>query len=146
MDDNRPTFKDAPWGYPLCFNEGCAMREKCMHYYMGQQAPPTMTKGTAIYPSALDNGQCKHFAEICKVDFAWGFNGLFKNVPKEEVSKVRKALRNYLSHGVSTYYRYHNGEKLLSPARQKEIMDFIAQFGSTEGLSFDNYITKYDFT
>lgn len=146
MDDKKLTFSDAPRDYALCFNKACAACEKCMHFYMGKLAPERITKGSAIYPSALKDGQCQHFAETDEVQFAWGFNGIFRNIPNERVSKVRKALRNYLSNGASTYYRYHNGEKLLSPARQKEIIDFIAQYGSTEGLRFDNYVTAYNFT
>ena len=77
---------------------------------------------------------------------AWGFDGLYKNLPREKRSEARIALRNYLSAGASTYYRFHHGERLLSPARQKEILDFMSHFCSTEGLRFDHYVTRYDFT
>ena len=111
------------------------------HNYLGTAWYETET----YVPSAWKDGNCPHFAKIEKVQFAWGFNGLYRNLPHNRVSEVRKALRHFMGSGVSAYYRVHHGEKLLSPARQQEILDFIAQFCSTEGLSFDHYITQYDF-
>ena len=146
MENRTLSFSDAPRDYALCFNNDCALHDKCMHYRMGQLAPDTKTSGNAVYPSALKDGMCLHFAETEPVRFAWGFNGLYTNLPKDMVSRARKALREYLGNGASAYYRYHNGERLLSPARQKEIIDFIGSFGSTEGLEFDNYVLQYDFT
>ena len=43
------------------------------------------------------------------------------------------------------YYRAHHGELMLSPKQQDEIMKIIAKFGSTEGISFDHYVTDWDF-
>ena len=30
--ENNKELKNIPWGYELCFNENCELREKCMHY------------------------------------------------------------------------------------------------------------------
>ena len=146
MEEKTLTFNDAPSGYALYFNHDCPLHDRCMHYYMGQLAPDDKTSGAAIYPSACKDGKCRHFANTEKVQFAWGFEGLYKNLPRNMVSTARQALRNYLGNGMSAYYRIHHGEKLLSPARQQEIINFMARFGSTEGLSFDHYVEKYDFT
>ena len=146
MNEKPQNFNEAPWGYALCFNHDCAMRDECMHYHIGRLAPDDRTIGSAIYPSAWKNGNCRHFAKIEKVQFAWGFNGLYKNLPHKRVSEARMALRRFIGNGVSAYYRVHHGEKLLSPARQQEILDFMAQFCSTDGLRFDHYVTQYDFT
>ena len=130
----------------MCFNSDCELHDKCMHYYMGQLIPPSRTSGGAIYPSAWKNGTCSRFSKIEKVEFAWGFNGLFKGLTRYEASEARRALRDYLGRGVSAYYRIHNGEKMLSPERQKEILDFISRYNKTEGLKFDNYVSGYDFS
>lgn len=145
MNGKTLSFSDAPGGYALCFNHNCTLRDKCMHYHIGQLTPADRTMGNAIYPSAWRDGNCPHFAKIEKVQFAWGFNGLYKNLPHNRVSEVRQALRHFMGSGASAYYRVHHGEKLLSPARQQRILDFMAQFCSTEGLYFDHYVTQYDF-
>lgn len=146
MDEKKLTFRDAPWGYALCFNHDCSLHDKCMHYHIGTQVPDNRTSGPAIYPSAWKDGQCRHFTKTEKVQFAWGFDGLYKNLSGYMVSVARKSLREHLGRGASAYYRIHNGEKLLSPAQQQEILDFMAQFGSTDSLQFDHYVEQYDFT
>ena len=146
MNEKPLNFNEAPWGYALCFNHDCALRDECLHYHFGQLAPDTKTMGSAIYPSAWKDGNCQHFSKIEKVQFAWGFNGLYENLPYNRVSEARKSLRHYMGSGASAYYRVHHGERRLSPAQQQEILDFMAQFGSTDGLQFDHYVEQYDFT
>ena len=146
MNNKKLTFSDAPWGYALCFNHDCVLRETCMHYYMGRQAPADVTSGAAIYPSAPKDGTCPHVAKTEKVKFAWGFDGLFKNLPDETTHWARRSLRSHLGSGMSAYYRIHHGEKLLSPRRQQEILDFMSQFGDTKKMRFDHYVEQYDFT
>ena len=146
MEEKTLSFYDAPMGYPLCFNNDCALRGQCMHYHMGQLAPEQLTTGPAIYPAAWKNGVCSHFASTEKVRFAWGFDGLFKNLPQRKANEARRALRQFFSSGMSTYYRFHNGERLLSPARQREILDFMAQYGNTDEMQFDHYVEQYDFS
>ena len=48
--------------------------------------------------------------------------------------------------GQSAYYRVHHGERMLSPRKQRDILDIVAQFGSIEGISFDHYVTDFDFS
>jgi hypothetical protein len=146
MDEKTLTFNDAPYGYALCFNSDCALHDKCMHYHIGQLAPAEKTHGVAIYPSAWKSGQCCHFAKKEKVEFAWGFNGLYTNMSHDMRTAARMALRAHLGGGASAYYRIHNGEKLLSPARQQEILNYMARFGDKDSLRFDHYVTQYDFT
>ena len=32
MEEKELKAEDIPWGYPLCFNNECADKDKCMHY------------------------------------------------------------------------------------------------------------------
>ena len=41
MEEKKLTAKDIPMGYPLCFNDKCTEKGKCMHY----QARLLMPKG-----------------------------------------------------------------------------------------------------
>lgn len=38
-----------------------------------------------------------------------------------------------------------NGENMLWPKQQEEIMKIVAEFGSTEGVKFDHYVTDWNF-
>ena len=146
MEEMKLTFEDAPHGYALCFNHNCKLHEVCMHYYMGTMAPADKTSGAAIYPMAWKDGTCRHFAKTEKVDFAWGFNGLYKHLSGQAQTQARMALRARMGHGASAYYRVHNGEKLLSPARQQEIIELVSEYGQVDERPFDHYVTQYNFT
>ena len=50
-----------------------------------------------------------------------------------------------LDSGCGPYYRYHHGEHILTPRQQEDIMNILARFGSTDGLTFDHYVTDFDF-
>ena len=32
MEEKELKAKDIPWGYALCFNDACGLKDKCMHY------------------------------------------------------------------------------------------------------------------
>ncbi|MBQ9230411.1 MAG: hypothetical protein IJ190_04425 [Prevotella sp.] len=146
MKEKELTYHDAPSGYQLCFNSNCSKAKECLHYQVALLAPPTKTAGAAIYPSAWKDGDCQYFRTCKPVRMAYGFDNLYRHLPRYLVSNARMRIRNFLSCGMSTYYRYHHGERLMSPQLQQEILDIMARYGSTEGLTFDHYITSYDFT
>lgn len=146
MEEKRPTFSDAPHGYALCFNHECALREKCMHYYIGSLAPADRYSGPAVYPSAWKEGTCKYFREIRLVQYAWGFSQLYNGMTRGQTTDARGSLRAHLGSGMSAYYRYHYGERLLTPQQQEEILDILTKCGGPRDAKFDHYVTKYDFT
>ena len=137
--------KDIPAGYPLCFNNECAEKGRCMHYQARLLMPEGRHYGSAVFPTAWQDGACKCFREKKLVQKAWGFTKLYDNIPRWQRAEARHCVRSYFSGGNGPYYRYHHGENLLSPEQQEEIMKIIAMFGSTEGIKFDHYVTEWDF-
>ena len=146
MEQRKLIFQDAPWGYQLCFNSKCPKADECLHYQVGLLAPSTKTKGAAIYPAAWKNGDCPHYRSCQPVQLAWGFTNLYRHLPAQLASAARMHIRAHLSSGMSTYYRYHHGERFLSPKQQEEILDIMKVYGPTDDLRFDHYVTSYDFT
>lgn len=144
--DKALELKNIPWGYEICFNNDCQLREKCLHYQAGLLIPQDRLGGPAVYPAAWKNGECQRFSEYKLIKKAWGFSQLYKNVPRYQKTEARKCVMSYFSGGCGPYYRYHHGENKLSPAQQADIMDILSQFGSTDGLAFDHYEMDYDFT
>ena len=134
-----------PFGYALCFNETCQLRESCLHYQAYQLKPAERLGGPAVYPDAWKDGQCRSYREAKPVQMAWGFKQLYKNVPHYLRAEARRHVMGYFSGGCGPYYRYHHGENRLSPRQQKDIMDILANYGSTEGLAFDHYVTAFNF-
>lgn len=52
MEEKKLTYKDIPWGYPLCFNNECAEKERCMHYQAMLLSPKDRHSGSAVFPTA----------------------------------------------------------------------------------------------
>ena len=138
-------YENIPWGYSVCFNGDCALCETCLHYLAGRLQPENRCSGNAIYPMAWKSGTCKSYREKRLVKKAWGFSHLYNNVPYRERAEARQCVRCYFSSGNGPYYRYHHGENMLTPKQQADIMQILAKFGPTEGLTFDHYVTDFDF-
>lgn len=138
-------YENIPWGYSVCFNGDCSLRETCLHYLAGRLLPENRCSGNAIYPMAWKSGTCKSYREKRLVKKAWGFSKLYNNVPYRERAEARQCVRCYFSSGNGPYYRYHHGENMLTPKQQADIMQILAKFGPTEGLAFDHYVTDFDF-
>ena len=143
--ENQLEYEKIPWGYELCFNKDCQLRDQCLHYQAYQLKPAEKVGGAAVYPDAWKSGECVSFREAKLVQWAWGFDGLYKNVPRHQRADARSCVRSYFSCGFGPYYRYHHGDKMLSPRQQQDIMAILAKFGSIEGLTFDHYVTDWDF-
>jgi len=47
----------------LCFNNECADKDRCMHYQAWLLMPKERDCGTAVYPTAWEDGQCRCFRE-----------------------------------------------------------------------------------
>lgn len=145
MEEKELLEKDIPWGYPLCFNGDCSNKDVCMHYQTQLLTSKDRFSGPAIYPTAWQNGECRCFCEKKLIKKAWGFTNLYKNIPKHLVAEARRRVRGYFGEGMSVYYRVNNGENILSPKQQDDILNIIAEFGSAEDVKFDHYITEWNF-
>lgn len=146
MEKLKLSSKIIPWGYERCFNENCQLRDQCLHYQAYLLQSEERLFGPAIYPDAWKDGQCRRFSDAQPQLMAWGFTNLFDNVPPYMRASARRNVHAYVGSGMKVYYQYHHGERLLTPRQQQDILDILARFGSTDGLSFDHYVTDFDFS
>lgn len=146
MEEKELTYEDIPMGYPLCFNNECANKSRCMHHQARLLMPANRYYGSAVLPTAWQDGKCKCFHEKRLVRKAWGFTHFYDNVPQRQKSEARQCVHAFFGRGNGPYYRVHHGENMLSPEQQAKIMNIIAQFGSTDGIRFDHYVTGWDFS
>ncbi len=132
-----------PKSYRICFLPDCPVAERCIRHFAGLQIDRNIPWGPAIYPSSLKNGKCDYFKEKRIIQGAWGFKTLFKDVRQRDSALLHNAIRNYLG-GNGTYYRYHHGERLLTPEQQTWILELFHQYGYTDHLQFDGCKDCYD--
>jgi hypothetical protein len=145
MEEKELKAKDIPTKYPLCFNDECGDKDKCMHYQARLLMPKDRYSGSAVYPTAWEDGKCRFFREKRLVKKAWGFTKLYDNVPKRQKAEARHCVHALFGFGNGPYYRVHHGENMLSPKQQEEILAVLAKFGSIEGIEFDHYVIDWDF-
>ena len=77
---------------------------------------------------------------------ARGMSQLYDKVREVSVRKqIRLALTDHLG-SKGTYYRYKDGERLITPALQQWIQDLFRRYGIEGKVTFDEYLEAYDFT
>ncbi len=131
-------------GMAYCFNSVCPMTDKCFRFIAGRYKSPEQTKGNAVYPDALQDGKCGHFITPRIINAAWGFNSLYREVTSSDLASMRSKVTVFLG-GKTAYYRYHRGEKLLSPEQQEAIIRMFGEKGYGEP-AFDHRKETVDFT
>ena len=146
LTEKRLDYKNMPYGYAVCFNETCQLKDACMHYQAYLLQPKDQLSGHAILPSAWQDGKCQRYCEVKLIKKAWGFTNIYKNVPQHLKAQARRQVQYLFSMGCGPYYRYHHGENKLSPRQQEDIMKILAKYGSTNGLKFDHYEEDFNFS
>ena len=101
MEEKELKAKDFPWGYALCFNDACSLKDKCMHYQARQLMAEGRYAGQAVYPTAWQDGECRCFCEKKLVKKAWGFSKLYDKIPSRDRAEARHCVRSYFSSGES---------------------------------------------
>ena len=145
MEEKELKSKDIPSGYALCFNSDCADKDTCLHYLAKLLKGGERNKGWAIYPTAWQNGKCSCYNEKRLVQNAWGFSKLYRNVPSNLRAQARRSVSALFGNGNGQYYRAHHGIIMVSPKRQEEIKKVLSEYGNTEEVKFDHYVTVWDF-
>ena len=131
-------------GYVYCFNAECKQAETCVHYLAGSQVPADKEMGLAVFPGAFRKRSCRFYHEAKEVTFAYGFEHIYDQVRRNDYTAMRKELTLYLGN-VGQYYRYKHGEKGLSPAQQKHIVEVFRRYGYTEDIVFDRYEQQLEY-
>ena len=146
MDTNIPLTPDQiPPSYARCFQSNCPKADTCARFLAGKHIPEGQVRGEAVYPTARRGSDCKMYKQTRVIRAAYGFKALFAEVKQKDDTPLRSRIKAYLG-GNTTYYRYHHGERLLTPEQQKWIINLFRRKGYTEELRFDGYRELYDFS
>lgn len=137
-------FTKVPTGYQLCFHGACPLRDECVRYLAGQHVPATLEMGMAVYPTAYHDGQCAFFRHNRVQRMAWGFGGIYLPLKSYLRAPARTAVCELLG-SEGTYYRYHHGQRKLSPEQQEGVKRILREFGYNGEVQFEHYEDTYDF-
>lgn len=132
-------------GYATCFRDDCPRAEECLRHLYGKNLPQDRLIGPTIYPTVpIRSYGCQFFKTSEPKIMAWGFSTLFEDVRHRHVVPMRKAMHKYLG-SERNYYRYHRGDRTLSPEQQQWICNLFNEYGYTRDVVFDHYAEAYDF-
>lgn len=140
----EPTFhlNDVPNGWAICFNIECPMKDNCLRHLVAEQAankaPKEYETALCVTPLACLDSECRLFADIKTERMAWGFNHLYDHVLKVHYQNIKNSMVSLLK-GMSNYYRYRNGERMLSEYQQLQIANLFKKYGYEQEPVFDHY-------
>lgn len=138
-------FSDAPHDWAICFQTTCPQAATCLRRRMAELAPETLLRHISVLPAALRQGQCSLYVPAEPVHMAWGMKNTFARVKPYHYQEMRPKLEGHFgSH--STFYRYFNGQRPITPAQQQWIANLLRQFGYDAPPHFDREEDVYDFT
>lgn len=138
-------FSQIPSGWKFCFDRDCPMAGECLRYQTGLEVPADRTSGSAVFPTALKDGQCEFFRKDEKVTLATGFLVADNPAMSDAFVRMRHSLTQYLG-GNGTYYLYRNGKKWLSPRQQADIRQMFRRAGYKDEVEYGATREDYDFT
>lgn len=141
--EEKHLFPEIPFNYALCLKRECPKASTCLRQLAEQDISDSVERWMIISPKyqVTLEGECPHYRPDVKVIYAKGFTRLLDNLPYAQMKSVISRLRNLFSE--RTYYRVRKGERLLSPAEQKEIQRILVRCGISEPPKFDAYVEDY---
>lgn len=138
------TAADVPPMFARCFMADCPLADSCLRYLAGQYLSDYICMGSAVYPNARHDDGCTAYKPTRVIRGAYGFNALFDSVKWRDGAPMRRAIKKMLG-GNGSYYRYHHGQRLLTPKQQEAIQALFRSSGYTGTISFDGYRDVFDF-
>ena len=139
-------FEKIPEWWAMCSKSDCAMAETCLRHQVCLQVPKRYKKWTCVLPNAIENGKCSYYQKAEKVTMAQGLAAIYQNVKSRAArSQIRCDLTAFFG-SKGSYYRYKDGERLINPQLQQEIIDIVHQYEPDVEVKFDKSFEDYDFT
>lgn len=142
--EEKIIFSQVPYQYPVCLNRECTKAGTCLRQLVEQITPADIQHWTIISPKFLAtlDDKCPHYRSVAKVSFAKGFIRILENLPHKQMQTVISHLIS--NFGRRTYYRIRKGERLLSPAEQKRLLNILKKCGVSLPQEFDAYVECID--
>ena len=73
-------FKTVPSWYVLCTNNACPLRQDCMRFHAGSQAPDSLESAHCVMPNTLKDGETLH-TDPLTLESTWtSANGKYLNL------------------------------------------------------------------
>ena len=139
-------YNKIPDRWAMCPQSDCRMAETCLRHQVFLQARLKFKRWMCVLPNPEEEGDCKSYQKAEMVMMAQGFASIYQNVQSREArAKLRRELTDFFG-SKGTYYRYRDGERLINPQMQQDIIDIVHRYAPDVEVFFDNTFMDYDFT
>ena len=140
--DKNKAFQEKANSYLCCFNEHCPIHTHCLRWEVGQFINPSVSVITCVNPryNAFTDDHCEHYRDDQLVTMPVGMKTRFyRDMPARIAQAIKGALIAHNSRG--TYYKYHRGERPITPAYLALIQRVCLENGWQGPLEFDSVPT-----
>ena len=144
MEEKEILFRNKAEKYLCCFNERCPRHDHCLRWEVGQYYSPTCHAVTCVnprYQTAAD-GLCDLYRDDQPVIMPLGMKTRFYHDMPAHTAKAIK--RRLIAHTCrATYYKYHRGDRPITPDYLAVIQRVCREEGWQGPLEFDGEVTDY---
>lgn len=138
-------YNEIPQWWAVCQQTSCPRSGECLRYQAFTQIPDGVRSWPSVLPQAAKEGECPCFVTSERLKMARGFGEIKNKVRARDVRMaIRLKLTEYLG-SKGSYYRYKDGEKLLSPEQQRWILDLLESYGCPTENFFNQFEEAYVF-
>ena len=127
MNDNQPDFESMPTHYHLCFNDECALADKCLRRLAARSGQQKDDLVWAVNPARNNETNCRYYKENKVTTMAYGMVNSFHDVKADDVAALRNTLIRHFGRG--SYYVRRNGLRAIPPEEQQYIAGVFRSFG-----------------
>ena len=136
-------FAQKAANYLLCINDTCERKDHCLCHILMSYVPQKTRIIRCLNPKHMAaNGEgCENYKSNEKVQTPKGMVHFFDDIPGKIGKEIRSSLIS--SFGESTFYRFRNGERLITTDILEQITTVCSACGWKEPLVFDENVMEY---
>lgn len=138
-------FKEIPEWWAVCAQTDCPRSGECLRHQAFKQIPDEVKTWPCVMSQAMKDGECPCYVKPERLKMARGFSNLSSKVRARAIRKTIRLRKTEYLGSKGSYYRYRDGERLLSPEQQQWILRLLESYGCpTEGF-FTQFVEVFDF-
>ena len=144
MEEKEALFRQKAKSYLCCFNDSCPLHDHCLRWEAGQYYDSDLHVATCISPryQAAVDGHCDQYRNDQRVTMPVGMMTRFYHDMPAHTAKAIK--RRLIAHTCrATYYKYHRGDRPITPDYLAVIQRICREEGWQRPLMFDAEVTDY---
>ena len=143
MENQEQIFREKAEKYMVCFNAECPLHEQCLRWTVGHYVDSACHVVTCVNPryAPAAKGRCDLFRDNRPITMPIGMTGFYRDMPGHTEHSIKRRLIAQSCR--STYYKYHRGDRPITPDMQELITRISREEGWQGALTFDGEVTDY---